>query len=297
MSTAEVIDFYNAKKGVNMSNFKKGYIALSRSVRNADWAKCAIKRTLWENLLLDASYKSRTVNFKGTDWNLSRGQLVTTREILANQIEIGGKPVNSTIIRRALEFFENQGMISKSGNRLGTVITIINYDAYQSYFCDQSNDQKIDQPDDQYQASNIKALDVVNDQPNDQSNDQKIDQQNNKVLEQESNNKNNMSSDDDQSAQKIKNSIDFDLVMDAYNDAVENRLPQIQKMTTARKNAVKKLLKELEQPTFQNLANYFYDFVDHAKPFYFGENDRGWRADFDYIIKPSTYLKVVEGTL
>ena len=297
MSTAKVIDFYNAKKGVNMSNFKKGFIALSRSVRNADWAKCAIKRTLWENLLIDASYKSRTVNFKGTDWNLSRGQLVTTREILANQIEIGGKPVKSTIIRRALEFFENQGMISKSGNRLGTVITIINYDAYQSYFCDQSNDQKIDQSNDQSKASNIKALDVVNDQPNDQSNDQKIDQQNNKVLEQESNNKNNMSSDDDQSAPKNKNSIDFDLVMDAYNDAVENRLPQIQKMTTARKNAVKKLLKELEQPTFQNLANYFYDFVDHAKPFYFGENDRGWRADFDYIIKPSTYLKVVEGTL
>ena len=303
MSTAKVIDFYDAKKGVNMSNFKTGYIALSRSIRHADWAKCAIKRTLWENLLLDASYKSRTVNFKGADWNLSRGQLVTTREILANQIEIGGKPVNSTIIRRALEFFENQGMISKSGNRLGTVITIINYDAYQSYFGDQrndqSNDQKIDQPKDQYQASNINGLDVVSDQRNDQSNDQKIDQQNNKVLEQESNNnnKNNMSSDDDQSAPKNKNSIDFDLVMDAYNDAVENRLPQIQKMTTARKNAVKKLLKEIEQPTFQNLANYFYDFVDHAKPFYFGENDRGWRANFDYIIKPSTYLKVVEGTL
>ena len=297
MSTAKVIDFYNAKKGVNMSNFKKGFIALSRSVRNADWAKCAIKRTLWENLLIDASYKSRTVNFKGTDWNLSRGQLVTTREILANQIEIGGKPVNSTIIRRALEFFENQGMISKIGNRLGTVITIINYDAYQSYFCDQSNDQKIDQLNDQYKANSTNASNEVNDQRCDQSNDQKIDQQNNKVLEQESNNKNNMSSDDDQSAPKNKNSIDFDLVMDAYNDAVENRLPQIQKMTTARKNAVKKLLKELEQPTFQNLANYFYDFVDHAKPFYFGENDRGWRANFDYIIKPSTYLKVVEGTL
>lgn len=297
MSTAEVIDFYNAKKGVNMSNFKKGYIALSRSVRHADWAKCAIKRTLWENLLIDASYKSRTVNFKGTDWNLSRGQLVTTREILANQIEIGGKPVKSTIIRRALEFFENQGMISKSGNRLGTVITIINYDAYQLYFCDQSNDQKIDQSNDQSKASNIKALDVVNDQPNDQSNDQKIDQQNNKVLEQESNNKNNMSSDDDQSAPKNKNSIDFDLVMDAYNDAVENRLPKVSKMTTARKNAVKKLLKELEQPTFQNLAGYFYDFVDNAKPFYFGENDRGWRADFDYIVRLTTYLKFIEGSL
>lgn len=91
--------------------------------------------------------------------------------------------------------------------------------------------------------------------------------------------------------------IDFDLVMDAYNDAVENRLPQIQKMTTARKNAVKKLLKEFEQPTFQNLANYFYDFVEQAKPFYFGENDRNWRADFDYIVKPNTHLKFVEGRL
>lgn len=74
------------------------------------------------------------INFKGVDWNLTRGQLVTTREILASQIEIGGKPVSALIIRRALEFFEKQGMISKSGNRLGTVITITNYDAYQSYF-------------------------------------------------------------------------------------------------------------------------------------------------------------------
>lgn len=108
---------------------------------------------------------------------------------------------------------------------------------------------------------------------------------------------NNTSSDDDQSAPKNKNSIDFDLVMDAYNDAVENRLPKVSKMTTARKNAVKKLLKELEQPTFQNLAGYFYDFVDNAKPFYFGENDRGWRADFDYIVRLTTYLKFIEGSL
>ncbi|OCG12654.1 hypothetical protein [Gilliamella apicola] len=108
---------------------------------------------------------------------------------------------------------------------------------------------------------------------------------------------NNTSSCDDKSKSEKTDVIDFDLVMDAYNDAVENRLPKVSKMTTARKNAVKKLLKELEQPTFQNLAGYFYDFVDNAKPFYFGENDRGWRADFDYIIKPSTYLKVVEGTL
>lgn len=96
---------------------------------------------------------------------------------------------------------------------------------------------------------------------------------------------------------KPKNSINFDLVIDAFNDAVEDKLPTVKKLTTARKNAVKNLLKEFEEPTFQNLANYFYDFVDNAKPFYFGENDRNWKADFDYIIKPATYLKVIEGSL
>ena len=108
---------------------------------------------------------------------------------------------------------------------------------------------------------------------------------------------NNTSSCDDKSQPEKSDVIDFDLVMDAYNDAVENRLPKVSKMTTARKNAVKKLLKELEQPTFQNLAGYFYDFVDNAKPFYFGENDRGWRADFDYIVRLTTYLKFIEGSL
>ena len=101
----------------------------------------------------------------------------------------------------------------------------------------------------------------------------------------------------DKPAPKQTDNIDFDLVIDAYNDAVEDKLPKVSKMTPARKNAVKKLVKEFDEPTFQNLANYFYDFVDKASRFYFGENDRGWRADFDYIVKITTYLKFIEGSL
>ena len=108
---------------------------------------------------------------------------------------------------------------------------------------------------------------------------------------------NNTSSCDDKSNSGKTDVIDFDLVIDAYNDAVEDKLPKVVKMTPARKNAVKKLLKEFNEPTFQNLANYFYDFVEKANRFYFGENDRGWRADFDYIVKTTTYLKFIEGSL
>lgn len=108
---------------------------------------------------------------------------------------------------------------------------------------------------------------------------------------------NNTSSSDDKSKPEKTDVIDFDLVIDAYNDAVEDKLPKVSKMTPARKNAVKKLLKEFDEPTFQSLANYFYDFVDKASRFYFGENDRGWRADFDYIVRITTYLKFIEGSL
>jgi len=108
---------------------------------------------------------------------------------------------------------------------------------------------------------------------------------------------NNTSSCDDKSNSGKTNFIDFDLVIDAYNDAVEDKLPKVVKMTPTRKNAVKKLLKEFNEPTFQNLANYFYDFVEKANRFYFGENDRGWRADFDYIVRITTYLKFIEGSL
>ncbi|WP_334324354.1 hypothetical protein [Gilliamella apicola] len=108
---------------------------------------------------------------------------------------------------------------------------------------------------------------------------------------------NNTSSCDDQSKPEKTDVIDFDLVIDAYNDAVEKKLPKVSKMTAARKNAVRKLLKEFDEPTFQNLANYFYDFVDKANRFYFGENDREWRADFDYVVRITTYLKFIEGSL
>lgn len=94
-----------------------------------------------------------------------------------------------------------------------------------------------------------------------------------------------------------ENNIDFDLVMDAYNDAVENRLPQIQKMTTARKNLVKKFFKDNKKLNINDLINYFYDFVERAPAWMFGENQRAWEAKFEYIVKDETYTKFKEGTL
>ena len=109
--------------------------------------------------------------------------------------------------------------------------------------------------------------------------------------------KNNTSSCDDKSKPEKTDVIDFDLVMDAYNDAVENRLPQIQKMTTARKNLVKKFFKDNKKLNINDLINYFYDFVERAPAWMFGENQRNWEAKFEYIVKDETYTKFKEGSL
>ena len=38
------------------------------------------------------------------------------------------------------------------------------------------------------------------------------------------------------------------------------------------------LLTELKEPTVEAVENYFAAFAERAPKFYFGENDRGWRA-------------------
>lgn len=60
---------------------------------------------------------------------------------------------------------------------------------------------------------------------------------------------------------------------------------------------IKKLLAELSEPTVEAAARYFTAFGRKARPFHFGENDRSWRADFDYVIKTDTLLKTREGAL
>ncbi|MBG3071650.1 helix-turn-helix domain-containing protein, partial [Proteus mirabilis] len=55
--------------------------------------------------------------------------------------------------------------------------------------------------------------------------------------------------------------------------------------------------KELKEPTVESAKNYFDYFMETASAWYFGENNRGWRANFDYLLRPETVLKTREGAL
>lgn len=94
-----------------------------------------------------------------------------------------------------------------------------------------------------------------------------------------------------------KTTIDYQAVLSAYNTILGDRLPKAEALNDKRRRAIKRLLSELKEPTVEVVENYFSAFAERAPKFYFGENDRGWRASFDYLLRSDTLLKTKERAL
>lgn len=94
--------------------------------------------------------------------------------------------------------------------------------------------------------------------------------------------------------------FNFNEIANAWNEANENagsQLPFVEKVNDERRRAIKKFLVELREPTLECVEKYFKAFFAALKPHHLGENDRGWRANFDFAIKPKQVLRVREGAL
>jgi len=93
-----------------------------------------------------------------------------------------------------------------------------------------------------------------------------------------------MSSDDD---------LTVNDVVEAWNDlAVDRGLPKVSKVTEARRRQVQARIKEYPDAGDWSKA---LSAIDKSK-FLCGDNDRGWRANFDFLLQPSTFIKLLEGT-
>ena len=96
---------------------------------------------------------------------------------------------------------------------------------------------------------------------------------------------------------KPKPAIDYQAVADAYNEILGARLPQVASMTEKRKRQIKALQPQLSNPSLEGWRTYFEAFNEEAKPFYFGDNNRGWQASFGYLLRTDTMIKIREGSL
>lgn len=101
--------------------------------------------------------------------------------------------------------------------------------------------------------------------------------------------------------------VDYAGIAQAYNDAVIESgkpLPKVadpENLSDKRKRAVHKLAKQFQkrfgQYTPSAFRDYFDDFMRSASSWYFGENNRGWKADFEYLLRETTLDKTIEGGL
>lgn len=132
-----------------------GWIKLHRKMLdNPVVMKDADHLAVWAYLLLNATHKKYPTTFGGKKIVLEPGQLITGRRKIADDLQIDQQK-----IRRILKILKNEQQIDQRAEPYGSLITILNWDRYQSG--DQQNDQRAtnkrptnDQQNDHYTRSN-----------------------------------------------------------------------------------------------------------------------------------------------
>ncbi|ELW0190087.1 replication protein [Escherichia coli] len=318
-----------------MENQKTGYIPLYRSILKQSWAKDVYLRTLWENLLLNAARKPYKANFKGHEWHLQPGQLVVTAADLGLQLcDRHGKPASRDQVERMLQVFVKEGMITIDGEKQkGRVITITNYHEYaqkmddspaheaaQTTAHDAAHDEASNGAAFRVHAAHESAHEAAQTTAHDAAHDEASNgaafrvhaahesaheaAQTTAHHEQEGINKNinntplppNGGGDGQVKPERRKaERIDYESFLNAYNTEVGDRLPHAVAVNEKRKRRLKKIIPQLKTPNVDGFRAYVRAFVHQAKPFYFGDNDTGWTADFDYLLREDSLTGVREG--
>lgn len=80
------------------------------------------------------------------------------------------------------------------------------------------------------------------------------------------------------------------MVANSYNTICSN-LTKVQKVTEKRKRAIKKAKKDIEE--FGGWDKFFSCVA--SSRFLNGQNKDGWKADFDWLLKPDKMIKIIEG--
>ena len=84
--------------------------------------------------------------------------------------------------------------------------------------------------------------------------------------------------------------INFDLYMREYNERCTN-LPKVKMITEKRKTAIRRFNIDFNLEDFKTVCD-----LANESPFLIGENDRGWKADFDFLLRVDKATSILEGT-
>jgi len=117
-------------------NKKMGWVSVHRSMLDDPQFKDPEVFALWVRLLMMASYEDKTVKHLGQTIHIKRGQFITGRKSLSSSSN-----VQESKIQRLLKRWESEQQIEQQTFSKYRVITVANYDKYQSG--EQQSDAKV----------------------------------------------------------------------------------------------------------------------------------------------------------
>lgn len=232
------------------------YVKISRKILEWGWYKDVNTKVLFFHILLKANWKDG--RFQGIE--IPRGSFVTSYQTLAD--ETGLTVMN---IRTAIKHLKLTQEITVSQHSKFSVITVKNYDTYQT-----ANTVTNSQLTGNQQAANRQLTTI---------------EEGKKERKEEY----NKSPKGDYESRTPENSI-YATIRELYN-SVCGSYPRLVKMSDARKKAISARLKTgYTLDDFQTLFE-----KAEASDFLKGANKRNWSATFDWLICDSNMAKVLDG--
>ena len=115
-----------------------GWVRLHRTISEKGWYKKSDYVHLWIHILLKATHKGMEFMFDGKNCKLMPGQFITGRKKLSEETGI-----NESKVQRILTFFEkNEHQIEQQKTTKNRLITICNWEKYQSIFFDEQQTEQ-----------------------------------------------------------------------------------------------------------------------------------------------------------
>jgi hypothetical protein len=273
-----------------------GFIKLHRELLQHDIRKENDSVHAWIHFLLTAAYKPKEFKLPdGTAVALAAGQLITGRKSLAETVNVNERRAQTIISK-----FERLGMITLSPvAKKFTRVTINNWLNYQ---LNDSETESIPR------TRNGQGKDKANAQPIRAYNEQRTSNgQETVIIEEVKNITNNtkvlLESDSKESNTRKKSpNTPYQNIWDLYQDILVNNnvksLIDVQVLSKKRKTRLKGLWHNVnfDLAKIEKYFKYLFDKRDNHS-WLFGNNDRGWVADIEYVCREETLIKARENRL
>lgn len=263
-----------------------GWIKLHRSMLEHHlWSKEPFSYAqAWIDLLLHANHKPARVCIKTTVIEVARGQQCRSELTLSKEWRWSRNKV-----RRFLKLLENDKMIAQHTTHLTSVISICNYESFQG--CDTTHDTTHDT-----------AGGTTVDTGTEQQSIHKQECKNNKNVRSEEIKKENNSAGALVEVEKKTTSTPsvpncpYEKIVDAYHKNCTT-LNTVRILSDKRKKNLQARWRESPKHQSIDFWEKFFDYVNQSD-FLTGRNnnsDRLFKADFEWLINSSNFIKVIEG--